>query len=82
MGVHESVIPAAVAPLVSPDRRASAYGLFTGVYGIAWFLGSTAIGALFGVSLAAVVAFALAAEFAAVPLIMLVRRRGRDQWRQ
>jgi MFS family permease len=42
MGVHESVIPAAVAPLVSPDRRASAYGLFTGVYGIAWFLGSTA----------------------------------------
>ena len=53
MGVHESIIPAAVAPMVSPDRRASAYGLFTGVYGIAWFLGSTAIGALFGVSLAA-----------------------------
>ena len=51
MGVHESIIPAAVAPMVSPDRRASAYGLFTGVYGIAWFLGSTAIGALFSVSL-------------------------------
>ncbi|HEX4115953.1 MAG TPA: MFS transporter [Solirubrobacteraceae bacterium] len=75
MGVHESIIPAVVAPMVSPDRRASAYGLFTGVYGIAWFLGSTAIGALFGVSLSLVVAFAVTAELAAVPLILSVQRR-------
>jgi MFS family permease len=75
MGVHGSIIPAAVAPMVSPDRRASAYGLFTGVYGIAWFLGSTAIGALFSVSLGAVVAFAVLAELAAIPLILIVRRR-------
>ncbi len=75
MGVHESIIPAAVAPMVSPDRRASAYGLFTGVYGIAWFAGSAAIGALFSVSMTAVVAFAVAAELAAVPLIVLVQGR-------
>ena len=75
MGVHESIIPAAVAPMVSPDRRASAYGLFTGVYGIAWMLGSIAIGALYGVSLTAVVAFAVAAQLAAIPLIRIVRRR-------
>jgi MFS family permease len=74
MGVQESIIPAAVAPMVSPRRRASAYGLFTGAYGIAWFLGSTAIGALFGVSLGAVVTFALLAQFAAIPMILLVRR--------
>jgi hypothetical protein len=30
MGVQESLIPAAVAPMVSPDRRAFACGLFTG----------------------------------------------------
>jgi predicted MFS family arabinose efflux permease len=75
MGVHESIIPAAVAPMVSPGRRASAYGLFTGAYGIAWFLGSVAIGALFSVSLGAVVAFSLVAEVAAVPAILVVRRR-------
>lgn len=74
MGVHESIIPAAVAPMVSPGRRASAYGLFTGGYGVAWFAGSAAIGALFGVSFVVVVAFALAAEFAAIPLILLVAR--------
>lgn len=75
MGVHEAIIPAAVAPRISSERRASAYGLFTGVYGIAWFLGSTAIGVLFGVSLGVVVAFAVLAEFAAIPLILAVRER-------
>jgi len=75
MGVHESIIPAAVAPMVSPDRRASAYGLFTGVYGTAWMLGSIVIGALYGVSLGLVVAFAVVAQAAAIPLILTVRRR-------
>jgi hypothetical protein len=73
MGVQESIIPAAVAPMVSPDRRASAYGLFTGAYGIAWFLGSVVIGGLFSISLGAVVAFCVAAELLAVPLILRVR---------
>jgi len=75
MGVQESIIPAAVAPMVSPDRRAYAYGLFTGVYGTAWVLGSVAIGALYDVSLSGLVAFCMAAELAAIPLILLVRRR-------
>ncbi len=75
MGVQESIIPAAVAPMVAPDRRASAYGLFTGVYGTAWVLGSVVIGVLFDVSLGAVTAFAVAAQLAALPLILQVRRR-------
>jgi predicted MFS family arabinose efflux permease len=78
MGVQESIIPAAVAPMVAPDRRASAYGLFTGVYGTAWVLGSVAIGALFDVSLGAVAAFAVAAQLAAVPFVAVVRRRMPD----
>ena len=78
MGVNESIIPAALAPIVSPARRASAYGLFTGAYGVAWFLGSAAIGALFSVSLEVVVAFAVLAELAAIPLILIVRRRFRE----
>ncbi len=75
MGVQESIIPAAVAPMVSPDRRASAYGLFTGVYGTAWVLGSIAIGVLFDVSLGAVTAFCVVAQLGALPLILAVRRR-------
>jgi hypothetical protein len=40
VGVHESIIPAAVAPLVPPQRRASAFGPFTAEYGIFWFIGT------------------------------------------
>ncbi|MFB9831912.1 MFS transporter [Actinoallomurus acaciae] len=79
MGVHESIIPAAVAPMVSSNRRASAYGLFTGVYGTAWFVGSLVIGALFTLSLWAAVAFCVATELAAIPLILTVRAGARSR---
>jgi len=75
MGVQESIVAAAVAPMVSPGRRSSAYGLFTSVYGITWFAGSVVIGALYNVSFVALVAFCAAAELAAVPFIMVVRSR-------
>ncbi len=77
MGVQESIIPAAVATMVPAARRASAYGLFTAGYGIAWFLGSVLIGILYSVAIPAAVAFALVAEVAALPLLLAVRRRTR-----
>ncbi len=39
MGVHESIIPAAVAKMVPQQRRPSAYGIFTAGYGVFWFIG-------------------------------------------
>jgi predicted MFS family arabinose efflux permease len=75
MGAQEPIIPAAVAPMVAAGRRASAYGLFTGAYGTAWAMGSVVIGVLFDISHGAVTAFAVAAQLAAIPFIVLVRRR-------
>lgn len=72
MGVQESLIPAAVAPMISPDRRAFAYGLFTGLYGTAWVIGSIVIGVLVSVSPDGLVAFCMASELAAIPLILAV----------
>ena len=63
MGVHESIIPAAVSQMVSREHRATAYGTFTAAYGLSWFAGS-----------AAMVSFCVAAELAAVPVLMLVVR--------
>jgi predicted MFS family arabinose efflux permease len=77
MGVQESIMSAAVAPMVPVDRRASAFGLFTGAYGIAWFLGSVAIGGLFDVSLVAVTAFCIVVELASLPLFVQVSRHTR-----
>ncbi len=77
IGVHESIMPAAVATMVPVQRRASAYGLFTAGYGIFWFLGSAVIGVLYGVSIPVLIAFCLVVELAAIPLFVVVRRQTR-----
>jgi predicted MFS family arabinose efflux permease len=77
MGVHESIIPAAVTGMVPLQRRASAYGLFTAGYGIFWFLGSALIGILYSVSLPILIGFSLMAELAAIPLFLLARHQSR-----
>lgn len=77
IGVHESIVPAAVAPMIAPQHRASAYGLFTAVYGIFWFLGSVLIGALYNVSVPILVAFSLIAELLALPFFFLAWRGSR-----
>ncbi len=64
---------AGVGQMVPATHRASAYGLFTGGYGIFWFLGSAVIGLVYTVSLPIVIAFCLAAELAALPFFVLVR---------
>jgi MFS family permease len=74
MGVHESIIPAAVATMIPQQRRASAYGIFTGIYGISWFLGSVVIGRLYDVSMSALLAFSVAAQLVAVPIFIVVKR--------
>jgi len=75
MGVHESIIPAAVAAMVPVERRPSAYGMFTAAYGIFWFSGSAAIGFLYDVSIQAAVIFCVATGMASLPFFFAVRRR-------
>jgi predicted MFS family arabinose efflux permease len=77
MGVHESVIPAAVATMVAPARRPSAYGLFTAGYGVAWFIGSALMGVIYDRSVPAVVAFCVVLQVAAVPLFARVAAKTR-----
>jgi MFS family permease len=75
IGVHESIIPAAVSPMVSARRRASAFGTFTAGYGIFWFLGSAVIGILYDTSVTAVILFCVSTQLAAVPIFAFVRRQ-------
>ncbi len=75
MGVHESTLRAAVADLVPAARRGTAYGIFTATYGVAWLAGSTMIGALYSVSITAVVAFVAATQIAALALFVPLIQR-------
>jgi len=78
MGVHESLIPAAVAPMVPPGRRASAYGIFTAGYGVAWFAGSVVIGLLYNLSVTAAVIASLVFALAALPMLASAARQARS----
>ena len=73
MGVHESVVPAAVANMVPAERRPSAYGIFTASYGVAWFLGSAIMGLLYEHSITAVVVFCVLLQLGALPVLLRVR---------
>jgi MFS family permease len=70
MGVQESVLRAAVAEMVPRARRGAAYGVFNSVFGICWFAGSALMGLLYETSAFRLVAFALCAQLAAIPLLL------------
>ena len=78
MGAQESVMRAAIAEMVPVNRRASAYGVFNGAYGLFWFLGSAVMGILYDVSLPALITFSVIAQLAAVPILLLVKRNPSD----
>jgi MFS family permease len=73
MGAQESIMRAAVASMVSTERRGTAYGLFNTVYGVAWFVGSVLIGILYDVSIPWLVGFSVVAQLAAIPIFYRLR---------
>lgn len=74
LGAHESVMQAAVARMVPQQRLGSAYGLFGVVFGVAWFAGSAALGAVYDRSVTAAVALAVAMQLLAVAPLMTAGR--------
>jgi predicted MFS family arabinose efflux permease len=75
LGAHESVMQAAVAQMIPQERLGAAYGLFGAAFGIAWFLGSAAMGSLYDVFVPAAAWLAVAAQLVAVfPLVAAIRQ--------
>jgi MFS family permease len=74
MGAQESILKAAVATLAPGEKRGAAYGLFSTVYGLAWFAGSAAMGLMYDWSLPALIAFCVIGQLAALPLFYALRR--------
>lgn len=72
LGAQESVMKAAVASMVTPQTRGFAFGLFTSVYGLAWFVGSALMGVLYDFSLPGLVAFSVAAQAVGAAILLAV----------
>jgi predicted MFS family arabinose efflux permease len=73
-GVHDAIMQAAVAKMVPEHARARAYGTFTAIYGVSWFLGSAAMGVLYDRAIGEVIALSVTAEvLALIPLFTALR---------
>lgn len=69
MGVQETVMRAGIAKLSPAAERASAYGLFDTVFGLAWMIGSLIFGVLYAHSGIAVAIWSGGCELGAVLLL-------------
>jgi len=75
-GAQESIMRATVAQLAPRDRRATAFGIFNAVYGVAWFAGSVLLGILYDRSIAGVVIASTGLQAAALPVLYWLARPG------
>lgn len=78
MGIQESVMRAAVADLVPAPRRGTAYGIFAVGFGAATFIGGVLAGALYDISIPALIVAVPIIQVAAV-IVFLAAMRVKDR---
>jgi predicted MFS family arabinose efflux permease len=74
LGAQESLLKAELTAVVAANQRSSAFGLFDGGFGIAWFLGSAAMGLLYERSIPALMIFSVLLQLAALPVFLIAQR--------
>jgi hypothetical protein len=70
LGAQDGCLRPAIAQVVSMNKRGAAFGAFSAVFGVAWFLGSAVMGLLYERSLVAVVVCGVTAQAAAAALFL------------
>jgi predicted MFS family arabinose efflux permease len=75
MSAQGSLFQAMLTGVIPPQKRSTAFGLFDTGYGIAWFLGSAAMGLLYDKSILAVVLFSVILQLAAIPVLFIANKK-------
>ncbi len=73
MGIHETIMRAAVADITMPEKRGTVYGIFNTIYGLSFFLGSGIMGYLYEISIFYLILFCIMAQF--LSLLCFIRLR-------
>lgn len=74
LGVHETIMRAAVADLTAISRRGSAYGIFNTIYGLSWMLGGAFMGMLYEHSVFSLILLAALFEVIAIPFSLILTK--------
>ena len=75
LGVQEALLKAILSNMISKEKRATAFGLFDTVFGIAWFLGDVAMGFLYTRSIPEAIIFSVIVQLLSLPLFILSVRK-------
>jgi predicted MFS family arabinose efflux permease len=70
MGAQNSLLKAILTGLMPVTKRSTGFGLFYTGYGIAWFLGSAAMGFLYDISILGLVTFSVVLQVLALPMFL------------
>ncbi len=73
MGIHETIVKAAIADITPLKKRGTGYGIFNTANGLAMFAGSALVGLLYDASLLGAIIVIVALEAVSVPFFFIIR---------
>jgi predicted MFS family arabinose efflux permease len=76
MGAQDSMLKALITPVIAVDKRSTAFGLFDTVFGVAWFVGSAAMGFLYDVSIPVLIGVSVILQLLALPVFLYAKKVG------
>ncbi|MFA5421328.1 MAG: MFS transporter [Bacilli bacterium] len=82
MGAQESILKAVISSIVSKEKRATAYGVFYSVFGLAWFFGSALVGIVYDYSILAIAIYSFAMELGSVIFLFIFSRAQKKDQQQ
>lgn len=74
MGAQESIMKAAVSGIIPRSMRSTGFGIFETGFGIAWFLGSWLLGALYDLNPVYLVAVSVISQLLAIGFYIMCLR--------
>ncbi len=77
MGIHETIMRAAIADITPIGRRGRSYGIFNTLYGAAWLLAGAGMGWLYERTPLAIGVLVLLLEVASLPVLLRLLRQVR-----
>lgn len=79
MGAQESIMKAAVSKIIPASMRSTGFGIFETGFGIAWFIGSWLMGALYDTNPAWLAAVSVSVQMLAIVFYGMCIRKQRDE---
>lgn len=70
MGAQNSLLKAMLSDVIPAAKRGTGFGLFYTAFGVAWFIGSAAMGFLYDRSLITLIIFSVICQLAALPILL------------